>query len=49
MKFVGLANFWRLFSDKVFKDAFWNTIIYTGFVVPLTLVCSLGLAILLDS
>ncbi len=48
MKFVGLANFWRLFSDKVFQDAFWNTIIYTGFVVPLTLVCSLGLAILLN-
>ncbi len=48
IQFVGLDNFWRLFSDKVFQDAFWNTIIYTGFTVPLTLVCSLGLAILLN-
>jgi multiple sugar transport system permease protein len=48
IRFVGLDNFWRLFSDKVFQSAFWNTIIYTGFVVPFTLVCSLGLAILLN-
>ena len=48
IEFVGLDNFWRLFSDRVFQDAFWNTIIYTGFTVPLTLVCSLGLAILLN-
>ena len=48
IEFVGLDNFWRLFSDKVFQTAFWNTIIYTGFTVPFTLVCSLGLAILLN-
>ena len=48
IRFAGLDNFWRLFSDKVFQAAFWNTIIYTGFVVPLTLVCSLALAILLN-
>ena len=48
MQFVGLANFWRLFTDRVFQAAFWNTIIYTGFTVPLTLVCALGLAILLN-
>ena len=48
IEFAGLDNFWRLFSDKVFQAAFWNTIIYTGFTVPLTLVCSLGLAILLN-
>ena len=29
----------------MFKAAFWNTIIFTGFVVPLTLVCALGLAV----
>jgi multiple sugar transport system permease protein len=48
IKFAGLDNFWRLYSDRAFHAAFWNTIIYTGFTVPLTLVCSLGLAILLN-
>ncbi len=48
MQFVGLDNFWRLFTDRVFQAAFWNTIIYTGFTVPLTLIFALGLAILLN-
>jgi multiple sugar transport system permease protein len=48
IEFAGLDNFWRLFSDKVFQVAFWNTIIFTGFTVPLTLVCALGLAVLLN-
>jgi multiple sugar transport system permease protein len=48
IRFAGLANFWKLFSDRVFQSAFWNTIIYTGFTVPLTLICALGLAILLN-
>lgn len=48
IEFAGLDNFWKLFSDRAFKDAFWNTIIYTGFTVPLTLACSLGLAVLLN-
>jgi multiple sugar transport system permease protein len=48
MSFAGLDNFWRLFEDKAFKDAFWNTIIYTVVSVPVTLACALGLAILLN-
>lgn len=48
IEYAGLENFWKLFGDKAFKAAFWNTIIYTIFVVPFTLVCSLGLAILLN-
>lgn len=48
MTFAGLDNFWRLFEDKAFKDAFWNTIIYTVVSVPATLACALGLAILLN-
>ncbi|PHR53590.1 MAG: ABC transporter permease [Robiginitomaculum sp.] len=48
IEFAGLENFWKLFEDRAFKSAFWNTIVYTIFVVPLTLVCSLGLAILLN-
>lgn len=46
--FAGLDNFWRLFEDKAFKDAFWNTIVYTVVSVPATLACALGLAILLN-
>lgn len=46
--FAGLDNFWKLFDDRAFKAAFWNTIIYTVFSVPLTLACALGLAVLLN-
>jgi multiple sugar transport system permease protein len=46
--FAGLDNFWRLFSDRDFITAFWNTVIYTAVSVPGTLVCSLGMAVLLN-
>lgn len=46
--FAGLDNFFKLFTDRVFHAAFWNTIVYTGATVPLTLACALGLAILLN-
>jgi multiple sugar transport system permease protein len=46
--FAGLDNFWRLFRDSAFIAAFWNTILYTALAVPLTLVCALGLAMLLN-
>ncbi len=48
IEFAGLDNFWKLFRDKQFIAAFWNTIIYTGATVPLTLACALGMAILLN-
>lgn len=48
VEFVGLDNFIKLLSDKTFKAAFKNTIVYTLGTVPLTLVCSLGLAMLLN-
>ena len=48
IEFAGLDNFWKLFSDRVFIASFWNTIIYTGATVPLTLACALGMAILLN-
>ena len=48
IEWAGLDNFFKLFRDRVFQAAFWNTIVYTGAVVPITLVCSLGLAILLN-
>ena len=46
--FAGLDNFWRLFGDRSFITAFWNTILYALLSVPLTMVCALALAILLN-
>ncbi|TPW31684.1 sugar ABC transporter permease [Martelella alba] len=48
IQFAGLSNFFALFHDSAFIAAFWNTIIYTVFSVPLTMACSLGLALLLN-
>jgi multiple sugar transport system permease protein len=48
IQFAGFENFIRLFQDNIFHRALWNTILYTGGVVPLTLICSLFLAILLN-
>lgn len=48
MNFVGLKNFIRLIQDTTFHKALWNTVAYTIGVVPLTMVCALALAILLN-
>jgi multiple sugar transport system permease protein len=48
ISFAGLDNFWRLFGDRAFIQAFWNTILYALLSVPLTMVCALALAILLN-
>jgi multiple sugar transport system permease protein len=48
IEFAGWENFIRLFNDSVFLRALRNTILYTCGVVPLTLACSLFLAILLN-
>ncbi|MGM0274731.1 carbohydrate ABC transporter permease [Enterococcus sp. AZ080] len=47
-EFVGLQNFTRMLSDDTFWLSLKNTFLYTIGVVPVTLVCSLGLAILLN-
>lgn len=47
-EFVGLQNFTRMLSDDTFWLSLKNTFLYTIGVVPLRLVCSLGLAILLN-
>lgn len=46
--FAGLDNFWRLLADRAFATALWNTIVYTALSVPLTMVCALALAMLLN-
>lgn len=47
-KFVGLQNFIKMSQDETFWISLKNTFLYTIGVVPLTLICSLGLAILLN-
>ena len=46
--FVGMSNFKRLLTDETFKIALFNTFYYAIGTVPITLVCSLGLALLLN-
>lgn len=48
VEFNGISNFVALLSDKTFKAAFVNTLVYAIGTVPLTLACSLGLAMLLN-
>ncbi|MBQ8946555.1 MAG: sugar ABC transporter permease [Lachnospiraceae bacterium] len=48
MKFVGLGNFTALFANDRFMASLKNTVVYSLFTVPLTLVCALALAILLN-
>ena len=48
MQFVGIQNFVSIFGDDRFTSALKNTIVYSLFTVPFTMVCALGLAILLN-
>jgi len=45
---IGTDNFVQLWNDSIFWTAFWNTVYYTVFHIPLTLVAALGLALLLN-
>lgn len=47
-QFIGLDNFRKMIGDDTFWISLKNTFWYTIGVVPLTLICSLGLAILLN-
>ena len=47
-EFVGMKNFTKMIHDDTFWISLKQTFIYTIGVVPLTLICSLGLAILLN-
>lgn len=49
MKFVGLANFKKMFTDEGFRISLKNTLYYTVFFVPLTLVLALFVAVGLNS
>jgi multiple sugar transport system permease protein len=47
--FVGLENYIRLFQDEKFYQALWNTILFTGFGVPLGMISGLLVALLLNT
>ena len=46
---IGVQNFQRLLADATFWIAFWNTLYYAIMHIPLTIVVSLGLALLLNN
>ena len=48
IQFAGFQNFIDLFHDTFFLSALKNTIIYCVGTVPLTMIASLGLAIILN-
>lgn len=48
-KFVGLDNYAYLLQDKLFLNSLLVFAIFAIFIVPLTYVCSLGLALLLNN
>ena len=43
-KFIGLANYQKLFGDTTFYEALSRTLLYTVLSVPLNYVISLGIA-----
>jgi multiple sugar transport system permease protein len=49
MKFVGLDNYIRLFSDKNFLRAAGNTVYFTAGIVPAQIFLAIGVALLLNT
>ncbi|NKB70955.1 MAG: ABC transporter permease subunit [Candidatus Latescibacteria bacterium] len=47
-EWVGLDNYRKLLDDEIFWKALGNTVYYTGFRVPISLVLSLGVALLMN-
>ena len=45
---VGLENYVEAFTDPEFREILWNTVVFTGGAVLLTLLLGLGLALLLN-
>lgn len=47
-RFVGLKNYFRLFSDKIFIQSVWNTLYFVVLTVPAIVLISLFIAIALN-
>src|SRR3990170_6173067 len=48
-KFIGMANYTRLFSDKIFLRALLNTFLYVVMYLPAAIVLGLGMALLIEA
>ena len=48
MNWIGTANYQDVFDDEFFWRAFWNTLTYTAWSIPLSMAIGLGLALLLN-
>ena len=48
-EWIGIDNFTRLFGDESFRTALFNTLYYAAIHIPVTLIVSLGLAMLLNT
>src|ERR1700730_1781708 len=46
-EFVGLANFYKIFNDGIFRTSVYNTFVYTGVTTVFKLALGLWLAMLL--
>ena len=46
--FVGLANFYKIFNDSIFRTSVYNTFLYTGVTTVFKLALGLWLAMLLN-
>ncbi len=47
-RFIGMANFNEILEDRNFWHALRNTLVYAAFVVPVTMMAGLGLALALN-
>src|SRR5438067_9306407 len=47
-EFVGLANFYKIWNDSIFRTAVYNTFLYTGVTTVFKLALGLWLALLLN-
>jgi len=48
-EYIGTGNYSRLFDDPMFYQSLWNTIYYAMVSVPLSIIMSLGIALLLNN
>jgi len=47
-RFVGLSNYGDMLSDPEFRSSLYTFVAFAAFIVPLTFVCALGLALLVN-